>query len=303
MLVSRLYMIIYHHIERKANKMENEFKTESGLSWHDVLVSLQTTHTTSIRKICQDLKCHRTWVNKYIVPYVSDNAITLANGYGSKNNNGNTAKVNWCWAASAALGKEIRERTWIDTDKYLQFLLDNVRCSRQTIRVPLESFFTPGSLESYKKKENILFEQMDKALKEQDFKLAKDFSKLIEQSRFDFMEEQNAEFLKSQEANPRDRNKLPAVPVSCPWKSLKEVDLKSLWMAPHDIKEYGDVDENIYRRFFSTGCIRLSFEFENEDGTKSQKVFYVEDPDKKESKINEFVTVGYSDWLAFQAAK
>ena len=73
------------------------------------------------------------------------------------------------------------------------------------------------------------------------------------------------------------------------------------FMAVHDLKGYGGIDEQIYRDLFNNGAVKLVFSFVAENGDIGEKVFYLYDkkdeafrPDDNSPKW----TVPYSFFLA-----
>lgn len=67
------------------------------------------------------------------------------------------------------------------------------------------------------------------------------------------------------------------------------------WVAPHDIKDYGDTDESIYRRFFRFGYIRIELALPDIKRKEiSKKVYYIPDPNVLEHKyVNKYITIRY----------
>ena len=61
----------------------------------------------------------------------------------------------------------------------------------------------------------------------------------------------------------------------------------SQWKAVHDLMDYGDIEETIYRQLFSEGCIRVEIKLPDKNGVVKDtgKVYYISGPEpmKKEA--------------------
>ena len=56
------------------------------------------------------------------------------------------------------------------------------------------------------------------------------------------------------------------------------------WIAAHDIKDYGDTDESVYRYLFRRGCIRIEIAVPDAKGEVGSKIYYIEDPEYIENQ-------------------
>ena len=63
----------------------------------------------------------------------------------------------------------------------------------------------------------------------------------------------------------------------------------------HDLKDYGDCDEEIYRQLFLTGCYRLEINIPGEDEILSKKVYYLKPEPPKDSV--ELIPISFQDYL------
>ena len=52
------------------------------------------------------------------------------------------------------------------------------------------------------------------------------------------------------------------------------------WKAVHDLMDYGDIEETIYRSLFKEGCIRIEIKLPDKNGEikETGKVYYISDP-------------------------
>ena len=65
-------------------------------------------------------------------------------------------------------------------------------------------------------------------------------------------------------------------------------------ISAHDTKNYGDTDENVYRRLFRSGSVRLSFRFQDEKKKGTEKILYYIPPDADPGYWDRFLVDGYS---------
>lgn len=65
------------------------------------------------------------------------------------------------------------------------------------------------------------------------------------------------------------------------------------WVAPHDVKDYGDTDESVYRDFFKKGYVRIELAVPDmKTGEHGKKVFYAPNPRQYLStKVDEYITI------------
>ena len=81
---------------------------------------------------------------------------------------------------------------------------------------------------------------------------------------------------------------------------MPEFELQNL-MAVHDLKDYGDTDEMIYRDLFRRGTIRLEISIPDQDGCISKKIYYIDSHDD----INfdhtvQDILINYSDYIVYK---
>lgn len=267
------------------------------LRWQSCLSELESDYTLSIRQICKILMSNRSWVNRFIKPNVHH--IYLSNGKGAKRG------VNYVDLAAQYLEREMTESVWFNADEFINLIKNNISCSRQTARVPIEILISSEHLQNFLK-EHITLNYINKS--------CKTISERMQAYK------QRNEVLKKY-CSPIGRKVLEDLPdkskrrltpaVTC---ALPELDLlKSLdreyrssifnyneLIAVHDIKDYGDTDEEIYRLLFENGLYRVELNLPDINGVMSQKVFYIND--KEDFKIKnsvEYITISYADYCKF----
>ena len=78
-------------------------------------------------------------------------------------------------------------------------------------------------------------------------------------------------------------------------------DVYSIWVAPHELKDYGDSDELIYRKFFREGYIRIELHVPDVNGEVGKKIFYIPDNEYLPSEPNEKrILVSEKDWKEYK---
>ena len=79
--------------------------------------------------------------------------------------------------------------------------------------------------------------------------------------------------------------------VKCNLPEFQLADMISV----HDLKDYGDCDEEIYRQLFLDGCYRLEINIPGENGILSKKVYYLKPEPPKDSV--ELIPISFQDYL------
>lgn len=255
-----------------ARGKDNDIKYNS---WDELLIALEKTYTISIKDVCKILKASRAWVNRYIRHAVP--SVYIRTGYRGDSCNG----VNWLAHASVALNKKMTESIWFDEAAFYKLLNNSiVSVTKQTKLVPLVQLMKPNDAKEYL----IEIEKLDESLKsvvsisEREELLEKRFScyekYLMKTSEVETLMKHRKSITKRTEAMP--------VNVHIPDDAMNH------WVAPHDEKEYGDVDETIYRRFFREGYIRIEIQLVDQNGCIGKKVFYLNDPNPLSGKGDAF---------------
>ncbi len=266
-------------------------------SWEETVEKLKTTHTISIRQICKELKASRTWVNRYVIPCIDNIYLNSNIRAGRPSSKGG---ANWVLLASIALGEDyLNDSIWCNEEEYKNLIKENIiKCTKQTKRIPAELLVVDKS--EYKRQYDTLTEEIEA----QKLNIAKNrivgeyikMSKLIKarSNLYTTMLNKLGEIIEeTEDISVTERGKVPAVDIEIDdFPPIKE------WIAPHDIKEYGDTEESIYRKFFNEGDIRI--EIALKDPVKkdlSKKVYYLNDNEPLIHKyVDEYVLVSESNY-------
>ena len=84
--------------------------------------------------------------------------------------------------------------------------------------------------------------------------------------------------------------------ISIPYKDIPDI---STWIAPHNIKDYGQTDELIYRNFCKNGYARIELSVAT-NGKIGQKIYYVPDPQAlKHISLDNYITITLSNYLQY----
>lgn len=241
--------------------------------WEACLEALNSEYTLPFRKACRILKCSRDWISKYIKP--NCHYIYLTNRFGRR--------ANYYAIAQRRLGLEEKDSVWFNEDEFKNMIMSSITsCTRQTISIPVEFFIRPNQLERFRieyveardGKESQL-EKMEEAVE----KYATDIGWNLWKTM----------------ASPYARGKSPVISVTVP-----SFELESM-MAVHDLKNYGDTDEMIYRDLFRMGAIRIEISIPDKDGCISRKIFYLEpDDDVNLNNTVEPILINYSDYIVYK---
>lgn len=246
---------------------ENNVRFES---WEALIDALRDEYTISFKGACRILKASRSWVNRYVRPFVRSTYIRN-NRRGDKTNG-----VNWVRMAALKLDKPMTESIWFNTQDFYGYIRSYViSCTKQTKLVPMTFLMPPDQVEEYVKKREALRAKMKEP-------------KSITQFLADLQEYEllyndyitnNADVHALLDAAVKTTERSKVEPVAVP---LPE-GFYNTWHAPHELKDYGDADETLYRSLFRRGCIRIELGLPDENGCVGSKIFYVDDPDPIEA--------------------
>lgn len=265
---------------KNVDMLVNYKNVDPDKRWDACLHDLDLIYTTSIRDACKTLKTHRNWVQKYVRPHV--HYIYLSNGAGKS--------ANYVRAAASCLHKEIRDSVWLHTQEFEDLIRKGISsCTRQTINIPMEWLIEADKLLEFQKKYRELYQKMQKEPLIS-FLIAEEMKQLVIKNAHPVG--------KTVYKNAPSIYKRSAVsPVKCkvPIFSLTELQ------AVHDIKDYGDADEDIYRMLFQGGCYRLVLTLPDETGSTSEKIFYISPKDKLQHREDSVgnVLIRYEDYQKF----
>ena len=243
------------------------------LRWDACLEALESEYTLPFRRACKLLMCSRSWVSRYIKP--NCHYIYLENYYGHGGDYYNIARKR--------LGLEEPDKVWFNENEFRELIVSNITsCTRQAISIPIEFLIQPNQMELFraeysegKYNKEAGAAKMEVAVK----KYATDIGLQLWKNHASWLA----------------RGKSPAVPVAVP-----EFELQNL-MAVHDLKDYGDTDEMIYRELFRRGTIRLEISIPDQDGCISKKIYYIDSHDD----INfdhtvQDILINYSDYIVYK---
>lgn len=292
--------------KRKADDMLVSFENyPPERRWEQCLGALMNDYTLSFRRACEILMCNRSWVQKYVRPHV--HYIYLSNGI----RNEKQFRANYVKIAEMAIQEMVgddtialNESVWLNATEFEKVIKDNMMCTRQTIRVPLELLIKKNCLTEFRGEYSRITDQIESEFRKYTGidlnkirKLQDDLDRLVSDSLTSLGK---AEFYKK--ANKYKRSEIEAIPCDPRQYGLDELT------AVHDAKGYGGTDEEIYRRLFADGYYRLELNLTDTEGVVSKKVYYLE-PDQAEKKMLmkkigiagsvKFIAMGYSRFLEF----
>lgn len=281
------------------NNMEQDFSKskvqENNVqfkSWNELLKALEHEYTTSFRDVCKMLKVSRVWVNKYIRPFVKSTYIR------SNKRGDTTAGIDWVRLASIQLNrKNMTESIWFHTKELEDYFKKSiVSITKQTKKVPYTYFMDNAQIEAYLKNCKSFKEIINNPN-------ASTISKgaainALEVCHYNFLKDdlETTDILKyTRKITERTKTfRTPILIEELPSDFLYKMD------AIHDLKDYGDADETIYRNLFKQGAIRIEMNFTDNDGVIGKKVYYVPDPVpvKNEHQVGSF-TIDEAAWRKY----
>ena len=260
-------------------------------TWAEVLEALEHDYTLSIRDVCRLLKASRPWVNRYIKPHVDTIFLN------SNRRAGHQAGPNWVKMAGMIIGKDdITESTWYHKDQLYKLLSRSiVSITKQIKSVPLLSLMPEDLRPKYLAEKEDLNDRLDRT------ENAREEKELIEQLMNlpgKYLEDDAMELI-SHHVGITQRGQAERLEVAYPGEFAPE-----LWVAAHDIKDYGDTDEDVYRHFFRNGYIRIELNVPDANGEVGAKVFYIPDPDPIDvGREDAVLNIPEAIWQAYKTKK
>ena len=234
-------------------------------NWDEIIEALRYEYTTSLKDACKLLKASRNWVNQYVRPHVK--CIYLNNNIRAEKSTG----ANWVRMASIELEKPMTESIWFHTDDLYDYIKSSI-CSvtKQTKSVPVSYFMTSKNLVNYIAELN----EIDELIRNtKNIYMRASLYQKRQHCYYNYISDDPfTEKLFNNLMNVGKRTAAPHTTVPLPDVPISE------WIAPHDIKDYGDTDEMIYRDFFRKGYIRVEIKMADTDGAIGRKVYYLPDP-------------------------
>lgn len=264
--------------------------------WQTVLYDLSTTHTISLVDICKQLKASRSWVSQYILPHLDTIYLNNNIRYGKHT----PSSVNWVDVAAIQLNREnMTESVWCNEHDFTQLIQSSVKSfTQQTKKIPIELLVNDKL--KYREQYNILNEQV-KQLKQ----IAKTSKKIVDIMKvsktillrntchYDMLTKTGAIICKKL-PDMTKRGDLQRIAIS--YDDIPEIDT---WIAPHDIKDYGETDELIYRNFCKNGYARIELNITT-NGKIGRKIYYVQDPHPiNHVYLDKYITVTLSDYIQY----
>lgn len=247
---------------------------------------LTYSHKTRIKEICKMLKCSRPFVNDNIIRYFYDpeDYVFVRDNH----------LVNPTLANDATLNGK-----WYDTKKIDQFIRDAiVEVSVQTITVDASYF-----IESQEKADEwaAKYDQLMDEYHNDDSFENKGEKALYYDQLFDNLNDQyfNLDEYEDMIAKYNKRGDAPSVDITSD-ELINNINLYNLVSVP-SLKDYGDVDEEVYRRLFKESYYKVTFQFTNfKSGEIGKKVLYTKIENSNASNIRYPVLLKYQ---FFDAAK
>ena len=228
--------------------------------------ALEEEYTLSFKDICKTLKCSRSWATKYLKPHL--HYIFISNGAGRT--------ANYVLLVNSKLNRTNTETTWYSKTEFECFIKNHItEITKQTEVIPIELLIKKNQIkefqESFLSKER-LRETIIRANSD------KEIEQLLKKRNEIFKKYASPEGLKIWQDLPTQYKRTDTPSIKC---SLKEINIYNL-QAVHDLKEYGDTDESVYRNIFISGMYKIIVEIPDEKGNISKKIFYL--PDEKNNQ-------------------
>ena len=234
-------------------------------TWEQLINALKYEYTTSLKDVCKMLKISRGSLDTYIRPHV--NYVYLNNNIRSEHSKG----IDWVRMAALELEKNMTESIWFHTDdlkNYIKSCISSV--TKRSKSVPVSFFMTNKKLHDYQYE----LAEYDRRIMETKNVMAR--ASLYRErcqcyKKYIYKDDATIELFKNQMSVGK-RTLASYIPVPLP-----DVEICD-WIAPHDIKNYGDSDETVHRMFFREGYIKIDLKMIDGDGKLGNKVYYVPDP-------------------------
>jgi hypothetical protein len=240
---------------------------------------LTYTHKTRIKEICKMLKCSRPFVNDNIIRYFDkpEDYVFVCDNH----------LVNPTLANEATLNGK-----WYDTKKIEQFIRDAiVEVSVQTITVDASYFIDTQELaEEWAEKYDKLMDDYhnDTSFEDRVDKILY-YDQLFDHLNLQYFDLDDYD---NMIAKYNHRGEAPSVNITND-ELINNIDLYNLVSVP-SLKDYGDVDEDIYRRLFKQSYYKVILQFADfRTGEIGQKVLYTKIETSNTSNIRYPVLLKY----------
>ena len=217
--------------------------------WGACLNALKTDYTLDIKSACKYLMCSRSWFDKNIHPFIHN--IYLSQRYAG--------------LAGRALEEiNMTSSVWLHAKEFEDLILSHITSvTRRTISVPIEALINPDpdKIEDFRTR----YREID-----EDTALLRSIKNEMKKELLEGCLSSTGKILYSDfPALYNKRTTAPAVPFN-----ISHIDISKL-MSVHDMKDYGDTDEEVHRKLFCSGACRMELHIND-----SSKVYYYfpEDP-------------------------
>jgi len=246
----------------------------------DLIDAAATQYTLSFRDACKALKCSRSWAQTYIRPHVPN--IYRQNGKG-------TGKANYAKLVSLAVNQQngssgySNESVYLDEAAFNQFIFESiVSCQKRSKQAYKTFFIEPKHIEVYYTElVSLYYSLSNERKKEVAEKLLKQIDTLyLKYAKNDYVKD----IIHPAMVYQTKRTDANFVNVAVPDVPIIE------WKAVHDLMDYGDVEETVYRSLFKEGCIRIEIKLPDKNGEIKDigKVYYISDPEPiKQTALSE----------------
>lgn len=277
---------------KNASMLKNFDELPIGQRWDACLDALDKEYTMSLREACRILKSSREWVDRYIRPHVS--YIYLSRGIGGKDGE---RKGNYYAIADRKVGLGSSDSIWLNAAEFENLIREHVTSyTRQAIVLPAEVLLQRECIEDFRQKVVVARQQYkDNRFEAKEVNDGKDFDDVIEDLINDSLDP-GLEYVWKSRAIAHKRTRAEAVTI----KPDPDFELNDM-MAAHDMKEYGDTDETVYRKLFRMGCIRIEVKIPDASGHVSDKIFYVQPDDGFHVRHSVVpVLIRYQDYMQYK---
>lgn len=244
---------------------------------------LTYTHKTRIKEICKMLKCSRPFVNDNIIRYF-DNPEDYVFVYDNPLINPNLANE------VTLNGK------WYDTKKIEQFIRDAiVEVSTQTITVDASYFIeSQEKADEWAEKYDQLMNDYHNDISSNSKNKNKGVIALHYDQLFDDLNSQyfNLDECEDMIAKYNHRGDAPSVDITND-ELINNINLYNLVSVP-SLKDYGDVDEEVYRKLFKESYYKVVLQFSDfKTGEIAKKVLYTKIENSNSNNIRYPVLLKY----------
>ena len=248
---------------------------------------LTYSHKTRIKEICKMLKCSRPFVNDNIIRYFfnPEDYVFVCDNH----------LINPTLANEVTLNGK-----WYNTEKIEQFIRDAiVEVSVQTITVDASYFIENQDLATE------WAEKYDQLMDDYHNDISSSKNKGVIALHYDqLFDDLNSQYFNLDEyedmiAKYNKRGDSPSVNVTNDIL-INNINLYDLVSVP-SLKDYGDVDEEVYRKLFKESYYKVTFQFTNfKTGEIGKKVLYTKIKKKDSNNIRYPILLKYQ---FFDAAK